>query len=146
MPVSLEQALRGSPAHNIYLYPGDSLYVPFATGRNVSVLGQVRAPAVLPHHTGLRLTQALSEAGGVGEGGDKDDIRVVRGPVDHLSVYRASLSDIAKGKATDVALTAGDAVLVTDHAVEDVGEVVRLVAPMVVVGLAVLTVWLLVAH
>jgi protein involved in polysaccharide export with SLBB domain len=144
--VSLDQALRGVRAHNVYLHPGDALYVPFATGRRVSVLGQVRSPAALPHYNGLRLTQALSEAGGVTEGGDKDDIRLVRGNVDGLSVYRASLWDIAQGHASDVALTSGDVVFVTDHAVEDVGEVVRLVAPIVVVGLTVLTVWLLVAH
>lgn len=146
LPVSLEQALRGAPSHNVYLHPGDQLYVPFATGRSVSVLGQVHASASLPHRTGLRLTQALSEAGGVTDGGDKDDIRLVRGPVDGPSVYRASLSDIAGGRARDVALASGDVVFVTDHAVEDAGEVVRLVAPVVVVGLTVLTVLLLVAH
>jgi polysaccharide export outer membrane protein len=139
LPISLELALRGKPGHNVYLHPGDQLYVPFASSRSVSVLGQVGAPGAFPHRSGLRLTEALSLAGGVNRGGDKDDIRLVRGPVEAPKVYGASLGAIVDGKGPDTVLEPGDVVFVTDHPMEDVGEVVALVAPLASISLAVVT-------
>jgi polysaccharide biosynthesis/export protein len=135
LPISVTKALEGDPLHNVYVHPGDHLYVPPALGATVSVLGQVGAPHVFPHHAGLRLTQALAIAGGVTVGGDKSDIRVIRGKLDAPRVYRASLRAVFNGSSHDVLLLPGDIIFVTDHPIEDLGEVVSLIAPILSLGL-----------
>jgi len=127
LPIDIEAALRDVPAHNVYVQPGDQLYVPFAMDDLVSVLGQVTTPGVFVHHKGMRLTEILALAGGVAVGGDKSDIRVVRGTVDSPHAYSASLAALVAQKDHDVALAAGDVVFVTDDPMEDVGEVLNLV-------------------
>jgi polysaccharide export outer membrane protein len=146
LPISLREALQGKVGHNVYVCPGDQLYIPFATGRTVAVFGQVGRPSMLVHRSGMRLTEALSAAGGINTGGDKGDIRLVRGPVERPKVYQASLRAIAAGDAHDVALAPGDVLFVTDHRLEDVGEVLQLLVPLGAIGLAVLTIALIASY
>jgi polysaccharide export outer membrane protein len=136
LPISVSKALEGDPHHNVYAHPGDYIYMPPALGSNISVLGQVSTPQVFPHRAGLRLTQALALAGGVTVGADKGDIRVIRGKLDAPRVYAASLSDMVDGDTHDVLLAPGDIIFVTDHRIEDIGEVVALVAPVLSLGLS----------
>jgi protein involved in polysaccharide export with SLBB domain len=82
----------------------------------------------------LRLSQALALAGGVTVGADKSDIRVIRGTLASPRVYTASLADLVDGDTHDVALQPGDIIFVTDDIIEDIGEVVALVAPVLSIG------------
>jgi polysaccharide export outer membrane protein len=136
LPISLAKALQGDPLHNVYVHPGDHIYVPPTLGTSVSVLGQVGGPRVFPHRAGLRLTQALALAGGVTVGADKSDIRVIRGTLEAPRVYRASLRDVVDGKSHDVLLRPGDIIFVTDHAIEDISEVIGLIAPVLSLGMS----------
>jgi protein involved in polysaccharide export with SLBB domain len=140
LPIDVDAALRGAPKHNVYIHPGDQLYVPFATDQLVSVFGQVLIPGVFVHRKGMRLTEALSAAGGIAIGGDKSDIRVVRGPVEAPTAYQASLRAIVEEKSHDVALAAGDVVFVADDPIEDVGEVFDIVTPLMAIAVSVITV------
>jgi protein involved in polysaccharide export with SLBB domain len=110
------------------------------------VIGHVATPTLLVHHNGLRMTEALSAAGGLTRGGDKSDIRLMRGPPEAPKTYRASLRGIVDGHQHDVALAPGDVVFVTDDPIEDFGEIVRVAAPMAVIGLAILAVTLIVTQ
>lgn len=143
LPISFREALRGAPGHNVYIHPGDLLYVPLATDRSVSVFGQVAGPRALPHRAGMRLTEALSMAGGITSGGDKTDIRLVRGPAEAPKVYRSSLSAIVDGTQRDVVLAPGDVLFVQDDPAEDAGEVLRLLGPLASLGILVFTAWLI---
>lgn len=133
-PVSIARALEGDPLHNVFMRPGDHLYVPPALGRSVTVLGQVGAPRVFPHQAGLRLSQALGMSGGVTVGADKGDIRVIRGSLESPRVYQASLSDFVDGDVHDVQLQPGDIIFVTDHPIEDIGEVLSVISPALSLG------------
>lgn len=136
LPVNMELALQGDPEHNVFMRPGDHIYVPPTTGHNITVLGQVGAPKLFAYRSGLRLTEALALGGGVTQGGDKGDIRVIRGTLLEPKVYRASLRELVDGEAHDVALQPGDIVFVTDHAIEDIGEVMAVVSPALSLGLS----------
>lgn len=147
LPIDLEAAMRGEPGHNVFIYPGDQLYVPFATDDVVSVLGQVNLPGAFVHRKGLRLTEALAAAGGITVGGDKGDIRVVRGTPEAPIAYTASLRAMVKQKSRDVTLTAGDVVFVTDDPLEDMGEVLlELVVPIASIGLSIVSAYALVQN
>lgn len=139
LPINLREAMAGTPGHNVYVRGGDYIYVPFATDDTVAVLGQVNSPQLLMHRNGLRLTEALSEAGGLTTGGDKSDIRLIRkraGP--RPKVYRASLRAIADGRTSDVVLAEGDVVFVQDDPAEDAAEVFDLIAPLATVMISAL--------
>lgn len=136
LPINLAKAVAGDPLHNVYLRPGDHVYVAFAHASLVSVLGAVGGARALPFHEGLRLTEALALAGGINSEGDKSDVRVIRGPLSAPRVYTASLREIVAGDTHDVALHPGDVVYVTEHWLGDAGEVVGLVAPFLSIGLS----------
>ena len=65
--IDLDQLTRnGATTPDIYLKPGDNLYLPFNDRKEVYVLGEVRRPQALTFKTSdLSLTQALGRAGGL---------------------------------------------------------------------------------
>jgi len=129
VPVDFEKAMSGDPQHNVYVHGGDQVYIPSERGLTISVMGQING-TVVQWSPGVRLTEVLAVAGGVQVGGDKADIRIVRGPIDATRVYQTNLSQIVSGDSHDVELYPGDVVYVTDHWIEDVGEVTNLLAPL----------------
>lgn len=137
LPISMREAMRDTPHHNVRVLPGDVLYVPFAGEHTVTVLGQVKGSLVLPHYQGMRLTEALSAAGGVTPDASKDDIRILRGPFERPDIYVASLADIADGDQHDVELAPGDTVFVQDSFLEDATEVVSVIFPFLSIALVV---------
>ncbi len=136
VPIDMRSALKGDPLHNVYVHPGDHIYIPPSVGANISVLGQVGAPQVFAHREGLRLTEALALAGGVTPGADKGDIRVIRGTLREPKVYRASLADLVDGDTHDVLLQTGDIIFVTDHPIEDFNEVMSVISPALSLGMS----------
>lgn len=146
LPIDFEKALQGQTGHNVLVHPGDQVYVPYAAGQVVSVFGQVASPTVIAHRSGLRMTEALSAAGGLTVGGDKSDIRLLRGPPEAPKAYQASLRAIAKGEQHDVVLAPGDVLFVQDDPIEDIGEVVRLFGTIGAAAVGVLAVYLILAN
>lgn len=142
VPVDFEKAMEGDPRHNVYLHGGDQIFIPTERANTIAVLGQVNG-GIQPWNQGMRLTEALALAGGVHVGGDKADIRIIRGTVDHLRVYKTSLRDIVDGDSYDVELYPGDVVYVTDHWIEDVSEVTTALAPFISVGISAATLGIL---
>lgn len=130
LPVDLSRALLGERGHDVLVHPGDILYVPYATTNGVAVLGMVGAPEMIAYRPQMRLSEALAVAGGIDSWGSKDDIRVVRGDVDAPVAYRASLRALADQERRDVALLPGDVVFVQDKTLEDIGEVLGVLAPL----------------
>ncbi|MBS2023077.1 MAG: SLBB domain-containing protein, partial [Deltaproteobacteria bacterium] len=111
LPVSIVKAMEGDLKHNVLVHPSDMLVVPAARGQRVSVLGYVKTPRVIPFRSGLRLSDALTMAGGVATWeSDTSDIRIIRGSFAHPKLYRASFRDTRNGSAPDALLEAGDVV------------------------------------
>ena len=130
VPIDFEKAMAGDTLHNVFMHAGDQVYIPSERGLTISLLGQVNG-TVVQWAPGMRLTQALAMAGGVLVGGDKNDIRIVRGPIDSTRVYSTSVRDIVDGDQHDIELYPGDVVWVTDHWIEDFGEITGMLAPLV---------------
>lgn len=130
LPVNFEKAMNGDPMHNIYMQAGDQVTIPSERGLTISVMGQTNG-TVVQWSPGVRLTEVLAMSGGIHVGGDKSDIRIVRGPIDATRVYVTSLRDVIDGHSHDVELYPGDVVFVTDHWIEDFGEVVAAIAPII---------------
>lgn len=119
VPVSLARALEGDARHNVHIHPGDQLWVPAQLGGLISVVGEVSSARVIPARNGLRLSQAVALAGGYTRDANYGDIRIVRGPRENPTVYRAALDHIANGDHVDPLLAPGDIVLVGSSALAD---------------------------
>ncbi len=134
LPISLRLALDGYPRHNVYVHPGDQVFIPAGLGSRIAVLGNVTAGGVmLTHRPGIRLTEALATAGGITIDADDQDIRIVRGPIADPTVYEWSFQDLVEDKTGDVELAPGDVVFVSEHWVAQMGEVLERIAPLLTV-------------
>jgi len=60
------QTLAGTPS-DIFLEPGDSVYVPAQLGK-INVVGQVHQPGVIPYRDNLTVFDAISDSGGFNDG------------------------------------------------------------------------------
>ena len=131
VPVSVPLAIKGDPKHNVRVHSGDQLYVPPGTETLIMVIGQVGAPQPLAYRQGMRLTEALARTGGIAAGGDRNDVRIVRGPLREPRMYTATIKDLVDGKATDVVLAPGDIVYVTKAWYAKAGDVLNALSPII---------------
>jgi polysaccharide biosynthesis/export protein len=133
VPISIKLALVGEPLHNIYVRPGDIIYIPWIMNRQIPVLGDVRSARNVPYRPGIRLTEALAAAGGATRTADTADVRIVRGPLSHAKIYRANLDDLMRGATTDIELAPGDVIFVSEHWFATATEVLNRLTPILAV-------------
>lgn len=129
VPVRFTRLLGGDPNQNVWIRPGDLVFVPPNVSGEVYVLGEVRSPAVVDHRGMLTLMQALTRAGWVTADGKESAVRVIRGSLLDPKVYLVDAEDIAAGKRKDVLLAPGDIVFVTTTEVADWNAIVDAIAP-----------------
>lgn len=134
VPVSIPLAMRGDTRHNIRIQSGDQLYVPPGNLSMIIVLGEVNNPQPVQFRRGIRLTEALSRAGGLNQEGDRRDVRIVRGKLKEPKVYYANLKDVVEGDAPDVLLAPGDIIWVTEHWIATTAQFLDAIAPVLSVG------------
>lgn len=129
LPLDLRQALQGNPRHNVPLLPGDIVYVPPVLEGRIIILGHVARPRTMGFRRGLRLTEALAEAGGLTRPSDPEDVRILRGGLARPRVFVASVNDVLAARRPDVELVAGDVVFVSEHWFATVTDVLEKVIP-----------------
>lgn len=97
-----------------------------AVSTAVSVVGEVKAPTSFPMPRGLRVSEALAQAGGVTELAASRRIRVVRGEGAEAKLYVANFDKINLGDAeSDFLLEPGDLVYVPPAQPVSVGYAIR---------------------
>jgi len=79
--LDLDALNRDGAAQDIYLKPGDRLFLPYNDRKEIYVVGEVREPQAIPFKTtDMSLTQALGRAGGLnGETSKGSAVYVIRG-------------------------------------------------------------------
>ena len=114
--IDLDAINRDGVAQDIYLKPGDRLYLPFNDRKEVYVVGEARQPQAIPFKTtDMSLTQALGRAGGLNPETSKGSaVYVIRGMDDQgnpASVFNLdATSPAAFAVASRFSLRAGDVV------------------------------------
>ncbi len=77
-PIDLT-AVFTTPMEDIYMQPGDTLYVPSQSQNLAYVLGEVARPSAVPVSAhGLGVLQAVAQAGGFTIGANDDEIAIIR--------------------------------------------------------------------
>lgn len=104
------------PQWDIFLKPGDYIYIAEYQYREVYVLGNVRSAARLQYLQDMTLMQALATVGGWPIEGpysaDATNCLVIRGDLECPRVVRCNLHKITRGEANDFYLVPGDIIYV----------------------------------
>ena len=113
LPVDFHRLLRqGDMGQNIYLEPGDFIYMPSGKAREVYVLGAVASPRAVPYVEELTLAGAIANCFGTVREAYLNHVAVVRGSLTEPKIAIISYNEIVRGTATDVLLEPGDIVFV----------------------------------
>lgn len=129
--VDFEKLLyTGDESQNIFIRPGDYVYIAPSDHAEVYVLGNVRGARSMTYTRGLTLMQALASTGGWTSGyayaADISRVIVLRGNLECPCVAEIDLCLILQGKARDLYLQPGDIVYVPDKQMRFGRELVRL--------------------
>lgn len=84
---------------NIFLKPGDFIYVPFAVspGSEVYVLGEVQIPGIKPLKKGATLIEIIAKSGGLNIADASAYINVIRGDLKNPEVFTINYKKILQG-------------------------------------------------
>lgn len=111
--VDFTRLLRdGDMAQNVYLQPGDFVYLPGSDAATVQVLGAVLQPQAIQTSSPLTLAGAVSSAGGTIRSAYLSHVAIVRGSLSRPQVAIVDLDAIQHGQAPDIALQPEDIVYV----------------------------------
>ena len=110
------------------LTPQVTVYLDKAMSARYSVLGDVGRPGVMVMTRRVSIIEALAEAGGILNTGDKKKVVILRRKADgNLSPFIVNISDIEKGRAREMAyLAPGDQVIVPGNRLKSIQQILSL--------------------
>ncbi|MBC8205916.1 MAG: polysaccharide biosynthesis/export family protein [Kiritimatiellales bacterium] len=120
IPVNFSTLMKENDfSEDIYVRPGDVIYIASALGREVYLMGEVNSQQSQPYTAGMTLVQLIT---GIDEGSggyleDSADIKrvvLLRNALEDPKVFKINLQDILSGREHDVFLEAGDVVFVPE--------------------------------
>lgn len=108
--------IQGDMAQDLLLESNDSLFVPLLLERSVYVLGAVNAPKAIEFREGLKVMEAILEAGGFTKFADQNDVVVRRKEGDKARALEVKAKKLFKDGdlSQNIDLKAGDYVLVKE--------------------------------
>lgn len=113
MPVDFEKLIEaGDMRHNVYVKPGDYIFMPSAGSEKVYVLGAVGNPTTLPYSSRVTLVSAIASAGGLQPGAFASGVILIRGSFHEPKVAGVNLRKIVRGKAKNFKMQPGDIIWV----------------------------------
>jgi polysaccharide biosynthesis/export protein len=113
LPVDFHRLLEeGDMTQNIYLEPDDFVYIPSNVGREIYVLGAVRAPQAVRYYEPTTLATVIASAGGPAQYGYLKQVAVIRGSLAEPRVAILDFEGIQTGKIPDILLEPQDIVFV----------------------------------
>lgn len=122
--------LKPDGRQNIFVRPGDYIYIAPLDIREVYVLGGVVVPSRLQYTTGMTLMRALASVGGwtahTPYSADITGVIVIRGCLDDPLAVEVDLNDILRGECLDIMLMPGDIIYVKNKTMRFGRELVRI--------------------
>jgi len=113
VPVDFEALVEnGDMSQNVYIRPGDYIYLPSVQPRSVYVLGSVRTPGPVLYESGATMLTALAAAGGPRAEAIVTKALVIRGGTRDPEVAVVDVRGLMRGRSPDVRLEGGDIVWV----------------------------------
>jgi len=108
--------IKGESENDILLEPNDSLFIPLLLDKSVYILGAVTTPKAIEYREGMRVMEAILEAGGFTKFADQDDIVIRRKVGQQEKSFEVKAKKLFKqgDLSQNLALEAGDYVLVKE--------------------------------
>lgn len=108
--------ITGDMAEDIVIQSNDAIFIPQATDKNVYVLGAVVAPRFIEYREGMRVIEAIIEAGGFTKFAKQNDVTIIRREDDKESVIDVRAKDLIKDGdlKQNVKLRPGDYIIVKE--------------------------------
>jgi polysaccharide export outer membrane protein len=105
--------LEGDFSKDVELQSGDILFIPNNERNKIYILGAVNAPKYIYYRDGVKVLDAILEAGGFNEFASKNDVVIFRKDNERI---RVKAKDLTRGKdlAQNVPLAPGDYVVVEE--------------------------------
>jgi polysaccharide export outer membrane protein len=137
MPVDFEKLIEGGDMrHNVYVKPGDYIFMPSAGTEKVYVLGSVVNPTTLPYSSRVTLISAIASAGGLQEGAFASGVLLIRGSFHEPKVAGVNLRKIVRGKAKNFKMQPGDIIWVPKRPWHKLEEYAKLAMTSVATSMA----------
>jgi protein involved in polysaccharide export with SLBB domain len=113
VPVDFERLIRyGDLSQNVFLRPGDFVFMPSLRSAQVHVVGAVVQPRSVRMSGSLTLIQAIALAGGSEPEAYLQNVAILRGSLAHPQIAVVAVDKVLLGRAPDVRLEPGDIVYV----------------------------------
>jgi len=113
VPVDFTRLLReGDLSQNIYVQPGDFVFLPSTRVPEVHVLGAVVQPRSERMPNTLTVVQAIALAGGAFPDACLSNVAILRGSLAHPDIAIIPVNEVLHGRSPDVRLEPGDIVYV----------------------------------
>ncbi len=103
---------KGDLSQNVYIHPGDYIYLPSTQKRSIYVLGQVQRPGPVIYDSNASVLSSIAAAGGPLPNSISTKILVIRGNNRTPEVAVVNIRRIMKGFDSDLALEGGDIIWV----------------------------------
>lgn len=110
---------KGDMSANLKLEPGDVVYIPLQTSRDLAeskiyVEGEVKRPGIYDHQPGITAMNACIMAGGFDEFAAPNRARIIRQDGDQVKIIKINLNHVKDGKIPDMELKSGDRIHVPE--------------------------------
>ena len=126
LPINFRDLVeRGDVSQNVYLVPGDLIFLPEPSESSVYVLGSVNRAAAIPWTRNLHILPAIASVGGLNSSAAPQKIALIRGSLTDPEVAVIPLNDILTGKAPSVYLQPDDILWVPTSAWKQLEEQAR---------------------
>jgi polysaccharide biosynthesis/export protein len=113
VPVDFQRLLReGDMSQNVYLQPGDFVFLPSIRSAQIHILGAVLLPRAERMPGSLTVVQAIALAGGTIPGACLPNVAILRGSLAEPQIAIVDVRAVLHGKAPDVRLEPNDIVYV----------------------------------
>jgi len=122
-------------AENIFLNPGDRIYIPSLekTGKKILVFGEVRKPGVYLVRENLTLSEAIVQAGSFTPEAIFSDIKVIRGNLEKPVILSLNLSKLFKkgDRTDDILLEPNDIIYVPKTLMGNINRYIGQILPTI---------------
>jgi len=132
IPVDIYELLtNGDQRQNIWLKPGDTIYIPDNRNRQVFVFGAVQKPGPIQlYSTGLTLIQAIASAQLRDSGYDLSHVRIIRShSPTRGELIIVDVDKIMQGEAISMTLKHGDIIYVPKSAMGNWNDAIKEMLP-----------------
>ena len=113
---------NGDMTQNLFLLPGDYIFVPLVGKDKVHVLGQVAHPVSVPYEPQISLISAIASAGGPTLGAALKRVAIVRGSSRSPRIAIVNLEELMTGETKDFRLQPDDIIWVPKSPLEKIEE------------------------